>query len=127
MGNIDKVKKRVEITLREVYKAERKGFSMDDAIYSAIHNIFQHDLKDMIHLDDKIEGVTVTEDCDGFEGCATECGTCLEKEREGRPDMVLREVKVHGASIRELLPIVLKQNLNVNVVDEEDIKYEERY
>jgi hypothetical protein len=55
------------------------------------------------HESDIVEGKTITEDCDGYEGCADECGECAVRERDGRPDMMLTMTKTRPATIRDLI------------------------
>lgn len=55
------------------------------------------------HEDDVVEGKIIEEDCDGYEGCASDCGLCVVQEREGRPDMKLTCMKPRPATIKDLI------------------------
>lgn len=56
-----------------------------------------------LHEDDVVEGEVIEEDCDGYEGCASDCGLCSVQEREGRPDMKLTCMKPRPATIKDLI------------------------
>lgn len=90
-----------EAIAKIIFLDEGQSWKQTDAALDEVESILRS--HGWLHEDDVVEGEVIEEDCDGYEGCASDCGLCSVQEREGRPDMKLTCMKPRPATIKDLI------------------------